>query len=237
MAPRPGSHYDRPVKRLLDGGLREGLSLWAAVTGLLGGLYWVGQAGVGLVEAHLPEAAALLFWGVPVVLSDRRRANLGALGWRTPTARDLAWGLGAIAVVLPLFVIGYAWWNGALARLPHARLVLHEQPILFPLTQLIVVAAPEELFYRGFLLDRLTRRFPGGPRALGVTVGPAFWLTALLFGLGHFLVDLRPGRIFVCFPATLFALLRLRTGGLGAGILFHAACNVTIDACWRSLLR
>ncbi len=225
------------VKRLLDGGVREGLALWVAVTVLLGGLYWVGQAGVGFVEAHLPEAAALLFWGLPVLISDRRREDLGALGWRTPTLRELAWGAGAIAIVLPLFVVGYAWWNGALGRLPHARLVLHEEPLLFPLTQLVVVAIPEELFYRGFLLDRLTRRFPGGPRLAGVTIGPAFWLTAALFGLGHFLVDLRPGRLAVFFPSTLFAFLRLRTGGLAAGVMFHAACNVTIDACWRSLLR
>ncbi len=225
------------MKRLLDGGLREGVALWTAVTALLGGLYWVGQAGLAVVEAHLPEAAALLFWGVPVLLSDRRREDLRALGWRAPTGRDVAWGLGAIAVVLPLFVVGYAWWNGVLGKLPHAPLVMHEQPILFPLTQLIVVAAPEELFYRGFLLDRLTRRFPGGLRIAGVTIGPAFWLTAALFGLGHFLVDLRPGRLAVFFPSTLFALLRLRTGGLFAGVVFHAACNVTIDACWRSLLR
>ncbi|MFW6369301.1 MAG: myxosortase family intramembrane protease, partial [Myxococcota bacterium] len=95
---------------------------------------------------------------------------------------------------------------------------------------LLVVALPEEFFYRGWLYARLCEGLDEkgrGRRMLGVVIGPAFWLTAVLFAAGH-LTEPYFWRLAVFFPALLFAWLRLRTGGLLAPIVFHALSNVWV---------
>jgi uncharacterized protein len=57
-------------------------------------------------------------------------------------------------------------------RLPSATQVTAELLVTF-----LLVALPEELFFRGILQNLLETRW--GP-------GPALWLTAVLFGLAHF---------------------------------------------------
>ena len=47
-----------------------------------------------------------------------------------------------------------------------------------------------------------------------------------VFALGHFATIREPTRLAVFFPSLLFGWLRARTGGVGAGIAFHTACNV-----------
>jgi len=50
--------------------------------------------------------------------------------------------------------------------------------------------------------------------------------TSALFALGHLATEPNPARLAVFFPALVFAWLRLKTGGIGAGVLFHVLCNV-----------
>jgi membrane protease YdiL (CAAX protease family) len=220
----------------------EALAVWAGATLLLAALYWIGKAGVGFISDHLAELAALLFWGLPTLLIERRGGDLADYGWRArPFGRNAAWAVGAVLVILPAFALGFAWWHGALPRLGQVvsgamPLRFHPAPLLFPLTHLIVVALPEELFYRGYLLGALEGRWPSGVRVLSVTIGPALLLSSVLFAFGHALVDLDPGRFAVFFPSLAFAWLRQRTGSIAAGAFFHAACNVWIDTLARTLL-
>ena len=51
-------------------------------------------------------------------------------------------------------------------------------------------------------------------------------VTSLIFALGHFATIRQPARLAVFFPSLLFGWLRYRTKGIGAGLAFHAACNV-----------
>ena len=53
------------------------------------------------------------------------------------------------------------------------------------------------------------------------------WLVgAALFAAGHLCTEFNPGRLAVFFPALVFGFLRARTRGVGAGIVFHALCNL-----------
>jgi membrane protease YdiL (CAAX protease family) len=88
-----------------------------------------------------------------------------------------------------------------------------------------VVALPEEFFYRGYLQGRLRDLWPEGKRVLGARLGRAFWLTALLFAVGH-LAIFQAWRLAVIFPALLFGWMRERTGTVMGAALFHAACNL-----------
>ena len=107
--------------------------------------------------------------------------------------------------------------------------------------QLVIIALPEEAFYRGYLQSRLDEAMPGFgwrkdastgaivPRRLhvfGASIGPSLLVTSLVFALGHFATIRDPARLAVFFPSLLFGWLRYRTKGVGAGIAFHAMCNV-----------
>jgi membrane protease YdiL (CAAX protease family) len=161
--------------------------------------------------------------------------------WRGEDYRDVRLFLGMSLVVFPLF-FGLFWlWTEVLPLLPTelSRLLApfrgpaHFTPRLPPrfgewvVDQLFVVALPEEFFYRGYMQARLRDAWPQGRRVLGVRLGPAFWLTALLFALGH-LAIFQAWRLFVFFPALLFGWMRERTGSVVGAALFHAAANLFV---------
>jgi hypothetical protein len=101
---------------------------------------------------------------------------------------------------------------------------------LLVLAQLLLVALPEEYFYRGYLQTTLARVWPKRAKLWIFEVGPAILVTSLLFGLGHVVIDIRPARMSVFFPSLLFGWMRDRTGTLATGIFYHAACNLLVEA-------
>lgn len=94
------------------------------------------------------------------------------------------------------------------------------------LAEVLVVALPEEIFFRGYVQGRLNELWRGRVRILGVELGWAWVAQAALFGLGHFLVDFNPLRLAVAVPALAFGLLREINGSITAAVVFHAACNI-----------
>ena len=55
------------------------------------------------------------------------------------------------------------------------------------------------------------------------------YVTSALFALGHFVIGFQVHRLAVFFPSLAFGWLRDRTNGLGASIVFHAACNLMVE--------
>ena len=231
--------------------LRECLWLWVlAIAGValakwvLDPLIGVHLGGLPLIDGlfHPKTIAAVLFLYLPVVAMKRRDEYPEDYGLRLSNlGRPLRlFGWMALAT-LPLYVAGYFAFVRVLPHLPpHLAQALgpygvtrgfaFRLPERFPLKildQLLVVALPEEFFYRGYLQQRLKLQLGGGPRIFGVTIGRAFWLTQALFALGH-LVEPYPWRLAVFFPALLFGWLREKSGSLPAGILYHATCNLLV---------
>lgn len=141
----------------------------------------------------------------------------------TSAVRALGWALVAAAVTWPFFAIGLPLYYGSARSfaLPHIR-----QPIDLVLGQVFVIALPEEAFFRGFLQTRLDRAWPQRWRVLGADVGLSIVVTSVMFAVAHLLTLPAPARLAVFFPSLLFGWLRARTKGIGAGVLFHAGCNL-----------
>jgi membrane protease YdiL (CAAX protease family) len=99
--------------------------------------------------------------------------------------------------------------------------------------QLLVIALPEEAFFRGYLQSSLDGRWGGRWRIFGAQLGPGWLLVAFVFAVGHVLTVPHPARMAVFFPALLFGWLRARTGSIGPGVLFHAMCNLFSAALLR----
>lgn len=97
------------------------------------------------------------------------------------------------------------------------------------LTQLILVAVPEEFFFRGYLQERLHQAWGReGIQVLGLPLTWGIVVSSVLFALVHLISNLNVTRLAVFFPSLLFGALRERTGGISASVLYHAACNLLV---------
>jgi membrane protease YdiL (CAAX protease family) len=136
-----------------------------------------------------------------------------------------ALGISALLclVVFPCFWLGYQWWFRPDVIL---RWVPPSDPFEEVLGQVFAVALPEEVFYRGYLQSALDKAWPPKWRVLGAVIGPGLIVASIVFALGHVATTPNPSRLAVFFPSLLFGWLRARTRGVGAPIVFHAACNL-----------
>jgi membrane protease YdiL (CAAX protease family) len=207
----------------------------------------------GVLAANLAGVAAFLF----IVLADGRlRARGGS--WRdhgVPSfavrdrstwvayGRGLRAGLVSSGVVLPSFGLLFAAYAWVLPHLApgmaravapyaspgHVALRLPPDLALRAALQLLVVALPEELFYRGWMQTSWARSAPGrGVRFLGARLGAGFVWTQLLFAAGH-LVVLQPWRLATFLPGLWFGWLRERHGSIVAPVVAHALANLFIQ--------
>ncbi|MHB8873701.1 MAG: myxosortase MrtX [Myxococcaceae bacterium] len=217
------------------GAVREVLLVWAACFAAIVVTFLT-------LNGYAKLVATVGFLYLPLLAMRRRGEDYRDYGitfrnWR----QDLKWFLVLSALVLPLFVAGYALFAELLTHLPPwlARSLApyaptwHFRPRLPPrfgewvVDQLFVVALPEEFFYRGFIQTRLRDAWPRGPVVFGVRLGPAFFLTAALFALGH-LAIFQVWRLGVFFPALLFGWMREKTGSVMGAAAFHATCNLAV---------
>jgi membrane protease YdiL (CAAX protease family) len=212
----------------------------------------------GLLAGNLAGVAALLF----VLLPDSRLRALGE-GWeaygvgflafgagRTPGAllRGAGQGLLACALVFPPFVAAFVGFTALQPHLPAglAPLLspylgtprfafrLPESLALTAAVQLLVVALPEEIFYRGWLQTSWARLAPErGWTVLGARLGHGFFATQALFAAGH-LVSGQPWRLATFLPGLFFGWLRARTGSVVAPIVAHALSNLLLLTLERS---
>lgn len=188
--------------------------------------------------AKLVATASFLY--LPLVFMRRRGEDFADYGlsfrsWRA----DLKLFCVLMAVIVPLFFVGFWGFVEVMRHLPpwlqdlvsplsgdyHFRPRLPARFHEWVIDQVLVVAVPEEFFYRGFLYTRLRDAWPQGRRIFGVRVGPAFLCAAVLFAVGHLAV-FKAWRLAVFFPALLFGWMRERTGSVMGAAALHASCNL-----------
>lgn len=209
------------------------------------------------VLGHLGSAlVAITLLYAPVFVSMVRREDLATYGFvAQPVGKGLLFGLGVPALVFPLFILGYfAFYETVcgtgLAKLAlpgmcgryhgagHVHgLVIDADLIEFALVQLVVVALPEELLFRGCLLALLERALPPKRRILGGGVGWALVISAALFALIHLPKDGDPRVLATFFPGLLFGWMRSATGSILASTVAHASSNVLVRVLDSMVLR
>lgn len=185
----------------------------------------------GVALGGLMEPATDAQSAGPLGLLDLGRALARAI----PSAlTETLAALGVAALVFPLYAAGYYAWNE-----PSGEFSLTFPPAMasFALAQLIVVALPEEAFFRGYLQTSLSDLGKTRVRLLGVSLSPSAWLIqAVLFAAIHFLVDPNPARLAVFFPGLMFGWVRAWRGGIGAALALHALSNLYSEILARSWL-
>jgi membrane protease YdiL (CAAX protease family) len=192
---------------------------------------------------------ALVFLTLPQLVL-RRRGNIERYGFTSePLKLNLIIAAVAIVAVLPLFAVGFwalvrfacdHWPRMVPGSCFHAAHPLWRVPgDFFPWqipAQLVVVALPEELFFRGYVQGRLEDALPPTRTFLGAKIGWAWLIAAALFALGHYLVSFEPQMLTRFFPGLVFGWMFARTRSILPGTIFHAACNLIMAVLSASLL-
>jgi membrane protease YdiL (CAAX protease family) len=180
-----------------------------------------------LVLKH--DAATIAHFGLslggllePSRLDGRRLARDGL--------RAAAWaGAFAFVVAIP-FAIGFRlYWH------PREPFVFRPPASIMDevFGQILVIALPEEAFYRGYLMTSLDDAW-GTPWTFAkAKLGWGLVVSSAIFAVGHYFTEPDPQRLAVFFPALVFGWLRARTGGVGAAALFHVLCNLLASTLSR----
>ena len=191
------------------------------------------QAGAGLPE-WLLALVPLLFIYAPVLLCRFRKVDSWSYRLSIPAFGDgAAWkailvqNAKVVAIIGLPFLVGYHLYQTLLFG--HAP--GHSMPpdtLTLIAFQLFFVAVPEEFFYRGYFQTRLNEVFPRKFSIFGVQMGLGSVWASLFFAFGHTLVLFQWWHFATFFPGMVFAWLREKTGGVMAGAVFHALCNISV---------
>lgn len=161
---------------------------------------------------YVVSVSALIMLAVPFFL----KPDSGDLKWHP---RGILLGLFVSAALLAAYVAviwGYGFYTGQ-------SLAVNKLSYSFVLTQLLLVALPEEAFFRGYL----QQKFGNGIKSVVIV--------SVLFAVGHFVTLCLGGghdaevcaqAILTFFPSLVMGYLYLATGTLWAGIIFHFLANV-----------
>jgi len=192
-----------------------------------------------LVPAFTEYSAALIAAAsiyLPSLVLWRRGETLAGVGVALPRSLRHSVTPWVALIIFPPFAVGFFAYHNllygssvcidarCLAGLPEDLLI-----------QSVLIALPEEIFYRGYVQSRLQRLLPRRVVVLGGDVGPAVLLTSLVFAASHMIAIPSPSRLAVFFPSVLFGWLRDRTGSVAGPIVLHALSNVVLAVLYRGL--
>lgn len=161
---------------------------------------------------YVTSIAALLMLSVPIITGT----GTTNLRW---DPRGIVIGLVVSLVLLLIYTLTIALIGVYTGESISFRML----SLTFILVQLLLVALPEEVFFRGYLQSKL------GNNIKGVVI------VSFLFAVGHFITLCIGGshNISVCsqavltfFPSLVMGYLYLVTGTLWASIIFHFLANI-----------
>ncbi len=184
---------------------------------------------IPFISNTLPLWAAALFLYVPLLLllSTKRKPE----AWGITTQKfffALKAALLLSLLILPAFLVLYQVYQKVWFHRPPVPISFPPDWPLLLLYHLLCVALPEEVFYRGYMQSRLNEAFQKRIRVFSAPLGFGWLYTAILFALGHFLIDFRVDTLATFVPGLVFGWLRERTDTVVASTLFHALCNGTV---------
>ncbi len=209
--------------------LREAAFIYLGVIGTIKILYELRH--LDFIGPILSTLTAVLLIYPPIIHLWYRRSQIPLFEKnRAAVRRSLVFFVGTVFVIFPPFLgLNHLYQTVFFQR----SLVLVPPPLdlTFIAVQFLLIAFPEELFFRGYLQPLIAKRTPGilGPFGIrALSIGWAVPITSFFFALSHSLITLRWWHFAIFFPSLVFGWLREKTGGLVAPILFHGVSNVIV---------
>lgn len=204
--------------------LKKTLWIWFAVIACLHVINRLTGVLPSLQTLFVLLNAALLMY-TPLLVGSRDGQKLVYLDWRWQhLRRDVFLFFVVSVVVFVPFAVGNHFYQGLIFGRTFHSLQWAGLGLYF-FNQVILVALPEEIFFRGFLEEALTRAYPPVRKFLGAPFGKAVLLNGVIFAFSHTLITFQWWHFSIFFPSLLFSWLRQKTGTIWVAAVFHAACN------------
>ena len=186
---------------------------------------------LALSMPYLGVIAAVVFLYIPIALLFVKKQLPGIYGIsKNGFGKSIARSLLAIIVLFPAYVAGFYVYMRYAYNLrlsfPTAGLFRQPQTLLFILNMLLMVAIPEEIFYRGYLQSELRRCDKRTVNLFGVRAGMSFLIVNALFAAGHLIVLPDIARLAVFFPGLVFSWLREKDDNIAGPVVFHWLSDV-----------
>ncbi|GAB4373821.1 MAG: hypothetical protein Kow00128_23600 [Deltaproteobacteria bacterium] len=161
-----------------------------------------------LLQPDLLGAALFLYTPLLHYRGGRKPSWIAPGGLRTGLLLFAGAGAaGAVLFALAVRIPGFLPPPAPASSLP--------PPGEFLFRQALLVALPEEVFFRGFLYD-----------AFEETGWEPILSSSLFFAAGHLAILFSPYRALTLFPALLFGWTRKRTGAIHVPVLLHLFFNL-----------
>lgn len=203
---------------------RRGLAIALIVAAIGVGLAYAIDISGGWVERYRSTliSAVWLYLPLPFLL----------WGKKSPSDYGISWGNGlrglletlamSTAVLIPFYAAFFIFYpmKWGIQALPG-------NIISQAFAQFLVVALPEEFFFRGFLQSELEGSRKRKWKILGAELGLGWIAASFIFALGHLALLATPIRAAVVFPALLFGWVRARTKSVLYPAIMHTLFNLT----------
>lgn len=180
------------------------------------------------LKPHLGKGITMTLGSAVFIISTiiiARIENLGTevLGLESNSfLSDLKVLLMTIFIVFPLFLVANHFYQLTIMH-RHFEMIIREGILANVINNLLLVAIPEEIFFRGYLQGQFSRVYTS-KRFMGF-LSPANLITSILFAIGHFFTNPRIDRLAVFFPSILFGYVRDVRGNIYPSIILHWISN------------
>ena len=192
---------------------------------------------VSFIDSILPVIVAVLFLYIPVIVLWKRKRRIDFLDLKVKGyIRSIFIFLIAAVIVFPLFFLAAHAWQLIVFNKTAFTAAGFPDLLSAIAFQLIIVALPEEFYFRGYFQTTMDRVLPKRWKILGVKLGWGWIITAAVFAVAHTIVYYQWWHFAIFFPALLFGYLKERTGTITTPILFHAASNLLMNWFARSYI-
>jgi len=176
------------------------------------GAYLVVVCVITLLRRFLPglvlPIAALLFFSAPYLM----KSKVTGLKWNL---KGVLLGFAVSVIILSLYIV-IVNKSPQLGKISYTLLIL----------QLFLVALPEEVFFRGYLQEKIGNNLRG------------ILIVSLLFAIGHFATVCLGGgyigigcikTLLTFFPSIVMGFMYAKTGTIWGNVIFHFLANVVYE--------
>ncbi len=179
---------------------------------------------------YVPALVAVLLLYAPMFVLWKRGRQIDFIERnKTQVAKSLLTFTITALIIFPVFFVLAHFWQVWVFKKHFLGWAAFPNSLQIILYQLIIVALPEEFYFRGYFQSTIDKVCQKRKRILGVELGWGWLITAVVFAISHSIITYQWWHFSIFFPALLFGYLRLRTSTILAPILFHAASNIFMN--------
>jgi len=186
--------------------------------------------GNAFIGSHISYFVAYILIGAPILVLWIRHRQLDFFTFGLKDFLRSLWIFFLTSVIIfpPFFLLAHLWqryvWGAG-----GFHLVGYPDLVSAAIVQILVIALPEEFYFRGYFQSAMDTIFKKRWGIFGARMGWGWLVTAIIFAFAHTFITYKWWHFSIFFPALVFGWLRERTGLVIAPTLFHASSNLLMS--------